>query len=84
MKSVIICISASYDLVSYGNGFAYGLRNKPIHTEIFTQGEDAASFIEEFRDHELAFPEMPNEERMRYFWNQYWPVFDSEPSSTYH
>lgn len=74
MKQVTICKSKTYELESHGNGYAYLLRNKDSHVELFAQGEDATSFIKEFYSHEKAFPAMPNEERLGFFFDQYSPM----------
>lgn len=59
MKHVTVYHSERFDLVSYGNGWAYALHDNITKTSMFVQDDDATEFRNDWEAFEAAFPELP-------------------------
>jgi hypothetical protein len=71
----IISQGKRFELISYGNGAAYCLRDKPAKMSIVTQyGDDSAVFRNDFDAIESARPDDPNDSVLGELWDWYGDV----------
>lgn len=71
MKYQTIMHGERYQLVSYGNGVAYEIREKDKTTSLFVQGDDATTLKQELDAIEAAFPEMSIDDVLARLWEPY-------------
>jgi hypothetical protein len=73
MIGTTIARGEGFALTSYGNGLAYDL-SAPDGSSVFTQGDDAAQFRDEWQAMESAWPERGSGALLRELFNVYCDV----------
>lgn len=71
MRQTTIAQSASFTLLSYGNGWAYLLANRALKRSVFLQDDDATLFRSELDAHAEANPQASQEEILGWLWEEY-------------
>lgn len=71
MKNVTIYDTATFEVVSHGNGTAYSFTHKIKDETKFFQGDDAITFREEIEIRETVYPDMSLEVILGTVWFEY-------------
>jgi hypothetical protein len=70
-SQVVIYDTASFEVLSYGNGAAYKFTDKVTEKKCYFDGDDASSFREEIERWENAREDLSSEQILANIWSYY-------------